>query len=65
LIFSTGKKYTMTRYFCSILFVLCLTPFLFGCGSEEPMTPETDTNPVEELDPASEAEAVNNAKQDT
>lgn len=55
----------MPRYLYSILFTLCLTPFQFGCGSSEPMTPETNADPVEELDPASEAEAVNDARQDS
>ncbi|QDV19921.1 hypothetical protein Pan153_45900 [Gimesia panareensis] len=55
----------MPRYLYSILLVLCLTPIQFGCGSDAPMTPETDADPVEELDPASEADAVNNAKKDT
>ncbi|QDT29119.1 hypothetical protein [Gimesia panareensis] len=51
----------MTRFLRSLLFVVCLTPFQFGCGSSAPMTPETDTDPAAELDPAVEAEAQKQA----
>ncbi len=51
----------MTRFFCSILLVTCMTPFQFGCGDSAPLTPETESNPVEELDPATEAEAQKKA----
>ena len=47
----------MTRFLSSILLVTCMTPFQFGCGGEGAMTPETADAPVEELDPATEAEA--------
>ena len=32
-----------------------MTPFQFGCGEEAPMTPESKEDPVEQLDPATEA----------
>ncbi|MFG0241102.1 hypothetical protein [Gimesia chilikensis] len=55
----------MPRALYALLFMLSFTPFHFGCGSDEPMTPATDADPVEELDPASEAEAINEASKDT
>lgn len=55
----------MPRALYTLLIMLSFTPFHFGCGSDEPMTPETDADPVEELDPASEAEAINEASKDT
>ena len=48
-----------------MLLLLSLVSMHLGCGSNEPMTPETNADPVEELDPASEAEAVNEARRDT
>ncbi|WP_417395106.1 hypothetical protein [Gimesia chilikensis] len=51
----------MTRILRSLLFLICLTPFQFGCGSGAPMTPETEADPVEELDPSVEAEAQKKA----
>lgn len=51
----------MTRFLRSILLVTCMTPFQFGCGEEGAMTPETADAPVEELDPATEAEAQKKA----
>lgn len=39
-----------------------MTPFQFGCGGEEaPMTPESEEDPVEQLDPATEAAAQKKA----
>lgn len=55
----------MPRFLLSLMFVFLLTPFHFGCGGgDEPLHPATDADPVEELDPASEAEAVKEARQD-
>ncbi|WP_417395103.1 hypothetical protein [Gimesia chilikensis] len=55
----------MPRFLLSLMFVLLLAPFHFGCGGgDEPLHPATDADPVEELDPASEAEAVKEARQD-
>ncbi|QDU07844.1 hypothetical protein [Gimesia aquarii] len=52
----------MTRFLHSILLVACIIPFQFGCGGEEaPMTPESAEDPVEQLDPATEAAAQKKA----
>lgn len=48
----------MSRLIYSILFLICLAPIQFGCGEEAPMTPDTDADPAEEIDPASEGEAM-------
>lgn len=53
----------MSRLLRSLLLVTCLTPFQFGCGDSAPMTPETEADPVQELDPATEAEAEKAVKQ--
>lgn len=51
----------MTRFLHSILLLICMTPFQFGCGEEAPMTPESKEDPVEQLDPATEAAAQKKA----
>jgi hypothetical protein len=51
----------MTRFLRSILLATCMTPFQFGCGDEAPMTPDSDDDPVQQLDPAVEAEAQKKA----
>ncbi len=55
----------MPRTLKIMLLLLSLVPIHRGCGNNEPMTPETNADPVEELDPASEAEVVNEARRDT
>lgn len=52
----------MNSFFRSLLLITCMAPFQFGCGEEAPMTPPTE-EPVEELDPAVEAEAQKKALQ--
>ncbi|QDT44392.1 hypothetical protein Pan241w_45010 [Gimesia alba] len=50
----------MNSFIRSLLLTACLAPFQFGCGEEAPLTPPTE-EPVEELDPAVEAEAQKEA----
>lgn len=53
----------MPRFLLSLMFVLLLAPFHFGCGGgDEPLHPATDPDPVEELDPASEADSLKKIK---
>lgn len=53
----------MKSFYRSLLLLACMTPFQFGCGESAPMTPETKEDPVEELDPATEAAAEKQTKQ--
>jgi len=53
----------MTRYLILSLLTACMTPCLFGCGEEAPIVQE-DYDVVEELDPATEAEAQKKAQQE-
>lgn len=49
----------MNRFLFSILFIICLTPFQFGCGEEEaPLPTEEELN--SHVDPAVEAEDMKN-----
>lgn len=57
----------MHRFLLYMLLVTLMTPFHFGCGgggeNDVPVvTKEETVDPVEELDPASEAESVKEAK---
>lgn len=52
----------MNRFFYSLLLITCVSSFQLGCSEEAPLTPQTD-DPVEELDPAVEAEAQKEALQ--
>ncbi|QDU07842.1 hypothetical protein [Gimesia aquarii] len=49
----------MNRFLFSILIVSCMTPFMFGCGEEAPMTEGDDTQQVDEV---TEEEAEKQAK---
>ncbi|MFI4852069.1 MAG: hypothetical protein ACIAZJ_23425 [Gimesia chilikensis] len=47
----------MNRFLYSMLFLICLTPFQFGCGGEEePLHKEEDVD--NQIDPESEEEAL-------
>lgn len=51
----------MHRFLFSILLTLCLAPFQFGCGSEEPPAPEgNDEDVLSETTPEQEAEDMKN-----
>ncbi|MCH9654086.1 MAG: hypothetical protein K0U86_23375 [Planctomycetes bacterium] len=55
----------MHRFLLSILLVTFMTPFHLGCGGGDdvPIVTEEETvDPVEELDPATEAAAVKEAQ---
>ena len=52
----------MNRFLRSLLLITCMTPFQFGCGEEAHITTETE-DPMEELDPATEAEDMKKLNQ--
>lgn len=51
----------MSKFIQSLLLLICLIPFQLGCGEAEPLQPASD-EPVEELDPESEAESLKKIK---